>query len=150
MKPSKRLFWGIVFYAIAFIFLIGFEAGWFYYNRSTYFISGVDKLSGGAMITVVFILLLMRGAFESANKKFKTVIILGFLLGIVWFLEPIISDLFWIILWGIIGYVLYILFSSIAEHNLKFYKAYKDESARVYARREASVNIEKRTEVGNV
>ena len=150
MKPSKRLFLGILFYTIAFILLIGFEAGWVYFNRSTYFISGVDKLSGGAMITVVFILLLMRGAFESANKKFKTIIILGFLLAIVWFLEPIIKDLFWIILWGIIGYMLYILFSGIAEHNLKYYKAYKDESARVYARRETSAIVEKRAEVGNV
>lgn len=100
------------------------------------------------MITVVFILLLMRGAFESANKKFKTVIVLGFLLAIVWFLEPIIRDLFWIILWGIVGYVLYILFSSIAEHNMKYYRAYKDESSRVYARREAQTDIN--AGIGNV
>ena len=144
MKPSKRLFWGIVFTIISIIFLIGFEVAWVWYKRDVYFISGVDKMSGGAMITAVFIVLLMRGAFESANKKFKTVIILGFMLAIVWFLEPIISDLFWIILWGIVGYVLYILFNSIAQNNLKYYKAYKDEHARVYARREMN------SEVGNV
>jgi len=142
MKPSKRLFWGIVCYALAFIFLVGFEVAWVYLHRSTYFVSGVDKLSSGAMIAIVFIILLMRGAFESANKKFKTVIVLGFLLAIVWFLEPIIKDLFWIILWAIVGYVIYILFSSIGEHNMKYYRAYKDESSRVYARKEANSQID--------
>lgn len=148
MKPKKRLFWGIVFYMIAIIFLIGFEIGWIYFKRDSYFVSGVDKLSSGAMIAIVFIVLMMRGAFESANKQFKTVIILGFLLAIVYFLQPIIYDLFWIILWGITGYVLYILFSSIAKYNLRYYKAYKDEHARVYARREVNSDLD--GGIGNV
>jgi hypothetical protein len=136
MMLKSKLFLGVMFHTIAIITLIAPNVVWFYLNRATYFETGVDKLSVGAMLTVFYMLLMVKGAFKDIDKRFATFINLFLILAITWFFESVINDLFWIILCGNIGYAFYLVFSSIGKRYMNYHNAVTDERARVYARNE--------------
>ena len=132
----SKLVLGIIFHTLAIIALIAPNVVWFYINRATYFETGVDKLSVGAMLTVFYMLLMVKGAFKDIDKRFATFMNLFLVLAITWFFESVINDLFWIVLCGIIGYAFYLVFSTIAKRYMNYHNAVTDERARVYARNE--------------
>lgn len=141
---TKKLITGSVLAILSFIFLILPNAIWFYMNRDTYFQEDATSLSMGAIMTLIYIVAVMKGAFKSIDKRFSTLFSIMLFTVIVWFMEAIIHDLVWILMFGTLGYVFYLIFSFWASSYLRYYKAYKDESARVYARKEID------SEVGNV
>lgn len=102
------------------------------------------SISIGVMIGLAYVLLLMRGALKDIDKRIVTLLSMFVFLGIVWFIDAIIADLFWIISSAIVGYILYLILSLIGRKDLNYYKSYKDERARVYARNEVN------QEIGNV
>ena len=117
---------------------------WFYMNRDTYFKEDSSSLSMGAIMTLIYIVAVMKGAFKQIDKRFATLFSIMLFTVIVWFMEAIIHDLVWILLFGTVGYVFYLIFSFWASSYLRYYKTYRDEHARVYARKEMN------DEVGNV
>ena len=64
------------------------------------------------------------------------------MLVVVWCFDSIITDLFWIILSSIIGYVLYLVLNIIGKRDLVYYKDYRSESARVMARKDAAEAVD--------
>jgi len=96
----------------------------------------------GVMIGLFYILLVMKGALKDIDKRITTLVSMLVMLGVVWFIDDIIADLFWIIASGIIGYVLYLILYLFGKKDLDYYKAYRNEKARVVARQETSNIIE--------
>ena len=134
----NKIFWGIGFWVLAVAGMLAPMGVWFFLNRAEYFTpSQSSDLAMGLIIGLVFCLALIAGAFKQIDKRFSTVIMLGVLLGIVYFLEPIINDLFFIILAALVGYIIFMVFSSLGNRALKFHSAYSDEKMRVEARTEA-------------
>jgi hypothetical protein len=115
----------------------------FILNRDKYFIDGQGTdITVGGLIGIGYALLLVTGVFKDIDKAFSRLFGMFIAIAVVWFLEAVISDLFWFILAGIIGYVLYLGLSAWAKYNLNYAKAYINERARVDARADY--------EVGNV
>lgn len=135
---------GVLFTAIALLFLVIPEAVLFYINRDVYFIDnqGGDIAVGG-MLLIVFTLMLVFGAFKNIEPLFSGVFSLGVILAITYFFNSILSDLFNIVLAGLIGYIGFAIFFKIAQRKFEYAKSYRTEKARIQARKDFE-------EVGNV
>jgi len=134
---KKRYVRGIIFTTASMVLLVLPNAVWFYLQRDAYFETGVTRLSTGALISLLFILGLLRGAFKNIDKRFATFMALFVFLSITWFLDSVIQDLFWILTNAIIGYSLYLVLSLIAKRDLSYYAGYREEKSRIEARKEA-------------
>lgn len=134
---KKRYMRGILFTTASMVLLVLPNAAWFYLQRDVYFETGVTRLSTGALISLLFILALLRGAFKNLDKRFATFIALFVFLSITWFLDSVIQDLFWIIANAIVGYAMYLVLALIAKRDLSYYAGYKEEKSRIEARKEA-------------
>lgn len=140
---KKKYITGILLYVLSFALLIAPIIFLFILNRDKYFIDGQGTdITVGGLIGIGYALLLVTGVFKDIDKAFSRLFGMFIALAVVWFLEAVISDLFWFILAGIIGYVLYLGLSAWAKYNLNYTKAYINERARVDARADY--------EVGNV
>lgn len=140
---KKKYITGILLYVLSFALLIAPIIFLFILNRDKYFIDGQGTdITVGGLIGIGYALLLVTGVFKDIDKAFSRLFGMFIALAVVWFLEAVISDLFWFILAGIIGYVLYLGLSAWAKYNLNYAKAYINERARVDARADY--------EVGNV
>ena len=140
---TKKYITGILLYVLSFALLIAPIIFLFILNRDKYFIDGQGTdITVGGLIGIGYALLLVTGVFKDIDKAFSRLFGMFIALAVVWFLEAVISDLFWFILAGIIGYVLYLGLSAWAKYNLNYTKAYINERARVDARADY--------EVGNV
>lgn len=140
---KKKYITGILLYVLSFVLLITPIICLFILKRDTYFVDGQGTdITIGGMIGIGYALLLVTGVFKDIDKSFSRLLGMIIVLVVVWFLEVILSDLFWIVLAGIIGYVLYLGLSAWAKYNLNYAKAYVNERARVDARTDY--------EVGNV
>lgn len=95
----------------------------------------------GVLIGLLYAIFVMRGALKEVSVKIATLLSMFTFLAIVWFLESVIQDLFWVILSTIVGYIFYIFVSTIGERHMNEYKAYKDEKVRVQARQEANDDL---------
>ena len=140
---TKKYITGILLYVLSFALLIAPIIFLFILNRDKYFIDGQGTdITVGGLIGIGYALLLVTGVFKDIDKAFSRLFGMFIALAVVWFLEAVISDLFWFVLAGIIGYVLYLGLSAWAKYNLNYTKAYINERARVDARADY--------EVGNV
>lgn len=139
---TKKLIMGSVLAILSFIFLILPNVIWFYMNRDTYFQENSTSLSMGAIMTLIYIVAVMKGAFKHIDKRFATLFSIILFTIVVWFMEAIIHDLVWILMFGAFGYVMYLIFSFWSSSYLRYYRTYKDEHARATARSDY--------EVGNV
>ena len=140
---KKKYITGILLYVLSFALLIAPIIFLFILNRDKYFIDGQGTdITVGGLIGIGYALLLVTGVFKDIDKAFSRLFGMFIALAVVWFLEAVISDLFWFVLAGIIGYVLYLGLSAWAKYNLNYTKAYINERARVDARADY--------EVGNV
>lgn len=140
---TKKYILGILLYVLSFVLLITPIIFLFILKRDTYFVDGQGTdITIGGMVGIGYALLLVTGVFKDIDKSFSRLLGMIIVLVVVWFLEAILSDLFWIVLAGIIGYVLYLGLSSWAKYNLNYAREYINERARVDARHDY--------EVGNV
>lgn len=105
-------------------------------NKDEWIISEqtTTKLSLGFIIALLFCIGLLKGAFKSLDKRLITAATLLTFSVIVWLLDSIIQDLFWILLCAFIGYILYLIFDSIGSKLYETAKIYSQEKIRAQAR----------------
>ena len=139
MNKKRMRGWALT--ALSFFLLILPTGLLFLANFETWVQGDAVKISLGVMIGLVYALLVMRGALREVSVKFATLASMFVFLAIVWFLDSIIQDLFWVISSVIVGYICYMAVASIGQRELSEYKAYKDEKSRVKARQEAQEDI---------
>jgi hypothetical protein len=133
---------GVFYTILSFIALVSPTISLFILNYDVWVVSGEStKISIGVMIGMLYTILIMRGALKEVSPKIATLFSMFVFLAVVWFLESIISDLFWVIFSTIIGYSLYIIVSSIGNRNLTEYKSFRDEKVRIKVRQEAKEEI---------
>jgi len=133
---------GAFYTILSFVVLVAPTIGLFLLNYEDWVVSGEStKISIGVMIGLLYTILVMRGALKEVSPKIATLFSMFVFLGLVWFLESIISDLFWVIFSTIVGYSMYIVVSSLGNRHLLEYRAYRDEKIRVQVRQEAKDDI---------
>ena len=125
---------GYFLYFLSVVALLAPTVALFYLKRDVYFIDNQVDLSVGAILTLFSIILLLKGGLSDLNKHFKTVFWIAIAMGISHFMESILSDLFWILLCALIGYLLFIILNAFAMRNITFGKTYFNERARIEAR----------------
>lgn len=138
---NKKRVRGVLLTLLSFILLITPTITIFVLNYEVWVQDDAVKISMGAMIGMLYAMLIMRGALKEISVKFATLLSMFVFLAIVWFLDSIIQDLFWVILSVIVGYIMYMVVSSIGHRDLVDYKAYRDEKVRVQARQEAQDDV---------
>lgn len=139
-----KLFTGIMLYALSIVLLILPIIVLFIIRKDVYFVDGNETdITFGGILGMGYALLLVSGAFKDIDKRFSTLIGMFIVLGVVWFLEAIMSDLFWVVLCGIMGYVLYIVLSTWGKYYINYARGYNNERARIDARKDYE-------DVGNV
>lgn len=132
---TKKYIAGILLYVLSFVLLITPIIVLFIIKRDTYFVDGQGTdITIGGMVGLGYTLLLVTGVFKDIDKAFSRLLGMIIVLVVVWFLEAILSDLFWIVLAGIMGYVLYLGLAAWAKYNLNYAKNYTSERARIDAR----------------
>lgn len=148
MKNKAILGWLLKITAM--IFLIAPLSILTFYNRENWFDNGAMRVSAGFVITFLFALLLLKGAFKNLNKKFATIMTLFVLTLIVWLLDSIIKDLIWILIYSSVGYILYLIFDSIGSYLVNIWNVYKHENIRTKAREDYELENFVKNNVGNV
>ncbi|MFA7100097.1 MAG: hypothetical protein WC143_08500 [Eubacteriales bacterium] len=135
----KRKFWlSLISGFICFLFLTVPIGIWIYINRVKYLaIAQSTTMSIGFIIAIIFVALLLIGAFKDIDKRVNGVIWMGFFTGIFWLIDPIIYDLKWIALCALISLIGYVVFSKITKNAWDYVKTYKKEKVRIEARQEA-------------
>lgn len=132
MKNKAILGWLFKFLAIllliAPLFVLTFR------NRVEWFGDGAIRVSAGFVMTFLFAILLLKGAFKNLNKKFAIIMTLFVFTIIVGLLDSIIKDLFWILVYSSVGCILYLIFDSIGSYLVNIYNVYKHEHIRTKAR----------------
>lgn len=142
MILNKRMVKGVIYTTLSFIVLVSPTLVLFYLNYEDWVVSGEStKISIGVMIGLLYTIMVMRGALKEVSPKIATLFSMFVFLALVWFLESIVSDLFWVIFSTIVGYSLYIIVSSMGNRHLTEYKAYRDEKVRVQVRQEAKDDL---------
>jgi len=133
---------GVILTAIAILFLVLPEAVLFYIKRDVYFVDnqGADIAMGG-MLLLVFTMLMVFGALKNIDPMFKTMFGLSIMLAVTYYLNAILSDLFWIILCGLIGFVFFAIFFKMAQRKFDYAKSYRSEKARIKAREDYAGNV---------
>lgn len=138
----KKLWLGYGLTGLSFVGLILPTVILFAVNYNDWVVQGeTTKISLGAMLGMVYAIFVMNGALKELNPKLATLISMVVVLFIVWFLESVIQDLFWVILSVIGGYVIYMSISAIGANQLLEYKIYKDEKIRAKVRKQAQDEI---------
>jgi len=139
---NKKLLSGYIYTSLSFVVLILPTIILFGINYDDWVVSGeTTKISLGAILGLLYAIAIMSGALKEVSPKVATLGSMIVFLMVIWFLESVIQDLFWVVLSVIIGYVLYMGISSIGQRQLNEYKAYKDEKIRVAVRKEAQDDI---------
>lgn len=141
MIMNKKLVRGWFLTFLSFVLLISPSVSLFIINYDQWVKDDAVKISMGVMLGMLYAIIIMRGALKEVSQKIATLMSMFVFLGIIWFLNSILEDLFWIVLSVIFGYIMYMIVSSIGERNITEYKAYKDEKVRVKARQEAKDDI---------
>ena len=138
---NKKLVRGWFLTFLSFILLISPTTFLFIANYEVWVQDDAVKISMGAMLGMLYAIIVMRGALKEVSPKTATLMSMFVFLGIIWFLDSIVEDLFWVVLSVILGYIMYIIVSSIGQQNINEYKSYKDEKTRIKARKEAQEDI---------
>jgi len=113
---------------------------WFFINRKEYFTTRTSSsMAMGVILGLIFMVLVMAKTFKNMNRYMSTLVFIVVGLALVWFLEPIMRDLFWIFVCLLIGYIFYWPLSATADRLLLHYNTYKEERVRVEARKEAEM-----------
>lgn len=121
-------------------------------NKEKYITTANDatKISIGLIIGIAYALVLVLKVLKEINKYFKPLISLVVFTLIVYFLKPMINDLFLILTMVIIGYVLFLVLITIANHFIEYGKEYAHQKVREQAKSDYEEYQEKIKKVGNV
>lgn len=121
-------------------------------NKEKYITTANDatKISIGLIIGVAYALVLVLKVLKEINKYFKPLISLVVFTLIVYFLKPMINDLFLILTMVIIGYILFLVLITIANHFIEYGKEYAHQKVREQAKQDYEEKQEKIKKVGNV
>lgn len=139
---NKKLLKGWLYTLASFVVLVTPTIVLFIINRDEWVTQQeATKISMGVLLGLLYAIFVMRGALKEVSVKIATLLSMFTFLAIVWFLESVIQDLFWVILSTIVGYIFYIFVSIIGERHMNEYKAYRDEKVRVQARQEANDDL---------
>lgn len=139
---NKKLLSGYLLTSLSFVALILPTLILFGINYEEWVVSGeTTKISLGAMLGLLYAIFVMNGALKEISPKVATLISMVVFLMVIWFLESVIQDLFWVTLSVIVGYVFYMGISSIGQKQINEYKIYKDEKIRVQVRKQAQDEI---------
>lgn len=143
MKSMKnKLLTGYIFTSLSFVVLILPTIILFGINYEDWVVSGeTTKISLGAILGLLYAIFVMNGALKEISPKVATLGSMIVFLMIVWFLESVIQDLFWVILSVIVGYIFYMGISTIGQRQLNEYKVFKEEKIRVSVRKQAQDDI---------
>ena len=145
-SAESRVWWGVLFHALSVILAVAPTMVWLYINRVKYFTPRTtESMAAGTIFGLIFLVLVLVGAFKNMSKGLTITVFTAVALGLVWFLEPLMADLFWIILCILIGDILFWPTHAIAKRSIKFYNSYKEEKVRVEARREANRDFHRDT-----
>lgn len=118
MKKKNYRLKQVIYTALSILFVVAPLMGWVVYRRDAYFSQGnYIKLGLGFMLTMVFVLLILKGAFKKIHPTTNTVIMLLALLFLTNLLDAVLIDLGSIIFWAIIGYACYIPLDMLASIN---------------------------------
>lgn len=110
---------------------------WVIINRDTYLRGSTAINTGiGFTLSMVFILCILKGAFKNVNKNLNIIIWLGAFLALTYFLDAILNDLFWILLFSIVGYILYMPCEYLASLNKRRADIVSDEKIKQDVRSE--------------
>lgn len=135
---KKKVFLGYGLYAISLLLLITPTVIWFYWNRDAYFADKTVNLSIGAILTLLSVVLLLKGGLKDLDRRFKPIFWITMGIVITYFMQSIIADLMWILVCALVGYVFYAILSTIAMYNIKYVRTYVNERARIEARSDYS------------
>lgn len=142
MTLNKKLLKGWLYTFASFVVLVTPTLVLFLINREEWVTQQeATKISMGVLLGLLYAIFVMRGALKEISVKIATLLSMFTFLAIVWFLESVIQDLFWVILSTIVGYIFYIFVSTIGERHMNEYRAYRDERVRVQARQEANDDL---------
>lgn len=126
IKSLKNLF-SFIAYVLLFLPL----GIWVALNADKYFVHKSGMSVGmGAIMAVLFIILLLKYGFKKFNKVFW----ISFLLAIVACLNTIVEDLLPITFFAWIGVILFSIFEIPINYYRKKYNTYEDEETRTYVR----------------
>ena len=131
----KKLVVGRLFQVLAFIGLIMPFCLLVLIKKDIYFKTATDtlKISLGVMIGMAYALILIIKALSEINKYVKPLVTLVIITLITFLFQSIIKDLFLILLTLVIGYILFLILITIANHFVEYGKEYK----KTYIREEA-------------
>ena len=134
---KKKIFLGyfIVFLSILSLFIP--LTCLFIHNYDIWVKQDATKITMGVMLGLIYAIFVLKGALKEISSKLATLLSMAVFAGVVWFLDSMIKDLFVVILMIIIGYVLYLILSTIGNRMIKNGNVYREEKIRTKARREA-------------
>lgn len=142
MTLNRKLLKGMIFNFSSFVVLIAPTMVLFFINRDEWIVRGEStKITMGVLLGLLYAIFVMRGALKEVSSKTATLLSMFTFLGIVWFLDSVLAELFWVILSVIVGYMFYMVMSGIGQKHMTEYKAYRDEKVRITARQEAKEDI---------
>ena len=141
---------GSLLITLSIVLLVLPNAVWVFLHKDEYFIKGADKIAYGLILSLIYIVAIIRGALKNISKRMATLLTLIIVTIIAYFLEAIIHDLVWILIMGNLGYFLYLYPAFKGEALINYYKAYKDEHARMDARNEVISESQAVVRRGNV
>lgn len=142
MTLNKKLVRGWLYSCLSFVFLVSPTLILFIVNYDQWVTQQeATKISIGVLIGLLYTIFVMRGALKEVSTKAATLVSMFTFLAIVWFLDTILEDLFWVILSVIVGYIFYIFIANIGQRHMMEYKAYKDEKVRVAVRKETQDDL---------
>lgn len=134
----NKIWLGILYWACAIIGMLLPMSVLLIVKRDEYFTpTQSENMVWGIIIALVFAVLMLVGALKDMNKKFSRVFVLLVLAGVSYFLQPLMDDIFWVLICSAGGYILFIPLQYLGNVNLDYNKEYRKEKIRVQARKEA-------------
>jgi len=134
---KKKLLRGAVLTFLSFVFMFLPFAVLFFFRRDDWLAEGGTSIVIGVMIGLAYGMLVMKGALKEISRNASVLISMSIVIGVVWFLDGIMDDLFWVLCSLLVGYILFIIMSVIGLRDIELYKTYKNERVRMVARTSA-------------
>lgn len=134
---TKKYIFGVLLSVFAVIlFFVPFAILFFTKQDEWVTVAEGTSISTGVIIGLIYGVLVLRGALKDMSPKFVTLISMSVFLAVIYFLDSIMADLFWIVLSLMGGYILFIGFSAWGKRTIELAKVYGDETMRVVARKD--------------
>jgi len=132
---TKKYLWGTFLIVLAIIgFFIPFAILFFTKYDEWVVTADTTSISTGVMIGLVYGVVVLRGGLKRMSPELITFMSMFVMLLIVWFLDSILEDLFFIILSFIAGYTVFLVLSKWGARQIELAKSYGDETYRAKAR----------------